>query len=77
VPVLACHQCGVWQYAQVSYVMTICCVACGERLKFPTRVHGQTADEVPGFSADLTDASRREEASTREAATRRPVTLEP
>jgi hypothetical protein len=75
-PVLACHRCDVWQYAQVSYVTTICCVACGERLRFPTRAPRQTADEVHGFSL-LTDAPLREKATTRGADPCRAVTVEP
>src|SRR5690349_6605110 len=32
VPVLACPECGLWQYAHVSYVTTVCCVACARDL---------------------------------------------
>jgi hypothetical protein len=32
VPLLACPHCRVWQYAQVSYVAPVSCVACGRAL---------------------------------------------
>jgi hypothetical protein len=48
VPILACPQCRIRQYAQVSYVVSVCCVACGCQLEPATALSPRPPLQSPG-----------------------------
>jgi Zn ribbon nucleic-acid-binding protein len=59
VPLVSCPQCRIRQYAQVSYVMTVRCVACGYSLNLvASQLRGQPPHEGSARLLEVLGARR-------------------